>query len=70
MFWAVSALAWAGSMRIGELLAEFSTRFDPALSLLGKDMEVKDVMVEGGLKVSCVRLYIKSRKETASWVCG
>ena len=39
------------------------SKFDPAFSLLGKDVEIKEVEVEGGLKVACVLLHIKSRKE-------
>ena len=60
---AVSAVAWSGSKRIGELLTECSGKFDPASSLLARDVLIEEVMLEDGKKFFCVKLYIKARKE-------
>jgi hypothetical protein len=57
MLWAVSCLAFFGSFRMGELLAEKADEYDPNFTCLAKDV----VMEEGTIQVR-----LKSPKEDRS----
>jgi hypothetical protein len=59
LIWAVCCLAFSGSFRIGELLAEEERKFDPASTLLNKDM----MLVEGSGGRRSIQVMVKWAKQ-------
>lgn len=61
-YWAVATLAFSGAFRIHELLARKMSTFDPQITLLGKDVNLKEMHI-GKEKVSSIQVLIKSEKK-------
>ena len=47
MMWAVACLAFNGSFRIHEILSRKKTEYEPLTTLMGKDMVLRQVQVDG-----------------------
>ena len=62
MLWVVCCLAFHGSFRIHELLSRCSSSFDPTSTLLGCDVRLHKVKVEGDLEEVLV-VHLKCPKE-------
>ena len=62
LIWAISTVAFAGALRIHELLARTEATFDPCFTLLGRDVELVMTKVDGS-NVGILQLKIKSEKK-------
>ena len=63
MIWAVTCLNWAGSLRVHESLAKFKTTFDTQATLLGDDLTIKTVKIDGK-PTKMISLRLKCTKES------
>ena len=61
LIWAVCLLAFMGCFRIHELLSRKATSFDPNYDLLGRDLNLKSIIV-GKSAVKTITVKIKSEK--------
>ena len=62
LVWAVCLICFFGGFRIHEILSKTKRYFDPAFTLLGKDIKVAKVKV-GKESLSVLQVLIKSPKE-------
>lgn len=62
LLWAVSCIAFHGSFRIHELLSRVSNEFDPTTTLLGCNVILKTVDVDG-TREELMLIHLKSPKE-------
>ena len=62
LIWCIATIAFAGALRIHEILARNETKFDPAFTLLGKDLKLLDVDINGE-NVNILQVRIKSEKK-------
>ena len=62
LYWAVCSLNFFGGFRVHETLNRFEGHFDPAFCLLGRDIEIKPVTIDGK-KEEVLQLKLKSPKE-------
>ena len=62
LIWAVSTLAFTGGFRIHELLARERQSFDPFVTLLGKDLNLKE-----NDKYPHVQILLKTQKTDRGW---
>ena len=61
LLWAVSTLAFAGAFRIHELLARQEKVYDPSFTLLYRDVNSKEIIVNGE-RVQILQIRLKSEK--------
>jgi len=61
LLWFVSTLAFHGSFRMGELLSKNSSFFDPNVTLLGKDISLKNMLINSSY-VDILAISVKSPK--------
>ena len=61
LFWAVACLAWAGSLRIHELLSRTKTEVDTQITLLWEDVKF-GTLVTGGQTLKTISVHVKSPK--------
>ena len=61
LFWFVSTLAFHGSFRMGELLCKNSSSFDPLVTLLGRDINLKQTRINNSV-VNILSVSVKSPK--------
>ena len=62
LYWAVSSIAFHGSFRVHELLSRQEESFDPSSTLLGKDVRLAKVRVEGREEEVLI-IHLKAPKE-------
>ena len=62
LVWSVCLICFFGGFRIHELLCRNTTQFDPAFTLLGKDIKVTTLRV-GSETILALQILIKSPKE-------
>ena len=62
LVWTVCSLNFFGGFRVHETLSKFEGHFDPAFCLLGRDIEVKEVLVNNR-RTEILQLKLKSPKE-------
>ena len=62
LIWAISTIAFHGSFRIHELLSRDTLSFDPTTTLLGKDLRVMKVKIEGKSE-DILAVHLKNPKE-------
>ena len=62
LIWAICCIAFHGSFRVHELLSKDGLSFDPTTTLLGKDVRVLKVNVEGTMEEVLV-IHLKNPKE-------
>ena len=62
MIWLVCTLAFNGSFRIGELLANDNMPYDPQTCLLGRDISVEN-WHKNGENTKLIKVWLKSPKE-------
>ena len=62
MVWTVCSPAFAGAMRIHELLAKWETTYDPNFTLLGRDLNLVEVQVEEET-IEVLQIRIKCEKK-------
>ena len=63
MIWAIACLNWAGSLRIHESLPKQRNTFDEQTTLLGKDVTLHTVKIEGK-QLKMLKLNLKCTKES------
>lgn len=61
LVWSIATLCFNGAFRIHELLSRNSRQFDPNFTLLGRDVKLKSIKIQGQ-KVSILQVKLKSPK--------
>ena len=62
LVWTVCLICFFGGFRIHEILSKNSQTFDPAFTLLGRDIKIGKFKTKGGM-ISTLQIKIKSPKE-------
>ena len=65
LLWSVCTVAFAGAFRVSEILAVNSSSFDPLKTLLGKDLQLKEIQI-GGNSVPALQITLKQEKTNKS----
>ena len=62
IIWAVATIAWAGALRIHEILSRETVKYDPLTTLLMQDVKVEEVKVDNRV-IQTLRINLKHPKE-------
>ena len=62
LLWAISCISFHGSFRIHELLSRDETKFDATTTLLGKDVRLIEVEIDGEME-EILTIHLKNPKE-------